>query len=210
MSSVVEVKCCYCVSSEHRNNLKETRRMKKKTSHVKRRHKRRNSSSTSSSGNESNGNDHVGSVMRKKTGYPNVEWRAIPVDHLRAHPCYSPLPQPHSIRILRSWRDVSLFRQSSWQWELLHRARVTSSRIAAVLGMLEPAAADAMGVPKSLCGHRRAVLDMVASRATQPCQQRRRHCGGRFALNWPMARDRHPAIFRILARYGPGHPWPRP
>ena len=34
----------------------------------------------------------------KKTGLPNVEWRSIPFDHLRAHPCYSPLPQPHSVR----------------------------------------------------------------------------------------------------------------
>ncbi len=81
---------------------------------------------------------------------PDIYWRAIPMDHLRLHPNYKPLPHPSTITILHSLEDVRNFRQDSWQWDLLHSGRCTTSQASQALGLLEPNVAKLLGIPRSL------------------------------------------------------------
>jgi len=72
------------------------------------------------------------------------------MEHLRSHPLYIPLPHPNTITHLNSLEDVRHFRQDSWQWDELHKGRCTTSQAAPALGLLEPNAARALGIPRSL------------------------------------------------------------
>lgn len=81
---------------------------------------------------------------------PNVLWGHIPLDHIRKHPQFVPLPTPESIHALESTEDVRNFRQESWQWDVLHEGRMTTSQAVAALGFLEPRAGDILGVPRGL------------------------------------------------------------
>lgn len=81
---------------------------------------------------------------------PDVYWRAVPMEHLRHHPNFEALPHPDTIRELKSLEDVRLFRQDSWQWDALHGGRCTTSQATAALGLLEPQAGNALGIPRSL------------------------------------------------------------
>jgi hypothetical protein len=83
-------------------------------------------------------------------------WVYIPEDHLRAHPLYKQLPVVESIRKLNSFSDLSLFRQSSLQWNLMHTGRLTTSRAAGATGMLEKKHARKLGIPDSLSGNGKA------------------------------------------------------
>ena len=82
--------------------------------------------------------------------YPNILWGAVPMDHLRLHPHFVPLPPPTQVRSLSTLQDVNLFRQDSWQWDALHSGRMTTSQAAAALGFLEPSAAQDLDIPRSL------------------------------------------------------------
>jgi len=82
--------------------------------------------------------------------YPDIHWRAIPMEHLREHPLFIPLPIPDQITHLKYLEDVRYFRQDSWQWDALHSGRCTTSQVAPALGFLEPMAAKALGIPRSL------------------------------------------------------------
>ncbi len=79
----------------------------------------------------------------------NVMWRAIPMDDLRRHPLYIPLHE-NGPEIISSTKDLSKFRQSSYQWNILHTGRLTTSMIAGSLGLLESKASTHLGIPKSL------------------------------------------------------------
>ena len=81
----------------------------------------------------------------------NVMWRAIPMEDLRRHPLYTPLNE-NGPEIISSTKDLSKFRQSSYQWNILHTGRLTTSMIAGGLGLLESKASTYLGVPKSLRG----------------------------------------------------------
>lgn len=81
---------------------------------------------------------------------PDINWRAIPMEHLRSHPLYIPLPHPDTIFHLRSLEEVRTFRQDSWQWDALHSGRCTTSQAAPALGLLEPNASKELGIPRSL------------------------------------------------------------
>jgi hypothetical protein len=81
---------------------------------------------------------------------PDVRWRSIPIEHLRHHPQFRPLPLPETITRLESMEDVRFFRQESWQWDALHEGRCTTSQAVAALGFLEAKAGDRLGVPKGL------------------------------------------------------------
>lgn len=81
---------------------------------------------------------------------PDVHWRAIPMEHLRHHPIFDPLPNPNSIMHLKTLEDVRYFRQDSWQWDALHAGRCTTSQAAAALGLLEPKVGGVLGIPRSL------------------------------------------------------------
>ena len=96
-----------------------------------------------------------GSISRKsrKTrsgNLPDVLWRSIPLEHIRRHPLFVPLPDPESIDHLDSKEDVRNFRQESWQWDVLHEGRMTTSQAVAALGFLEPGVGEILGVPKGL------------------------------------------------------------
>jgi len=81
---------------------------------------------------------------------PDVYWRAIPMEHLRAHPCFKQLQYPEEIKQIEKLEDVKYFRQDSWQWDMLHAGRCTTSQATPALGMLEPNAATLLQIPKSL------------------------------------------------------------
>ena len=90
-------------------------------------------------------------MKHRMTGnIPDVHWRAIPLDHLRHHPSFEPLPHPDTITQLASPEDVRLFRQDSWQWDALHSGRCTTSQATAALGLLESRAGSELGIPRSL------------------------------------------------------------
>ena len=56
---------------------------------------------------------------------PDVYWRSIPMDHLRLHPNFVPLPHPSKIEKLPTKEHVRFFRQDSWQWDFLHQVGVS-------------------------------------------------------------------------------------
>jgi len=83
---------------------------------------------------------------------PNINWRRIPMDHLRYHPNFEPLSTDYKKDLypLSSVSEVSSFRQESWQWDALHVGRCTTSRSCSALGFLEPMASKELGIPRSL------------------------------------------------------------
>jgi len=86
----------------------------------------------------------------------NVYWRCISMEDLRLHPLYIPLPPSNTVNIT-SVESLSLFRQDSLEWSLLHRGRLTTSKAAACLGLYEPTAAELLNVPRSLTSHHRVL-----------------------------------------------------
>lgn len=86
---------------------------------------------------------------------PDVYWRCIPMEHLRQHPKFISLPIPESIHYINTLNDIQTFRQDSWQWDMLHIGRCTTSQAVAALGFLEPLAAQYLGIPKSFRSHSR-------------------------------------------------------
>ncbi len=99
---------------------------------------------------------HQKQSKKKKHSYkyygnlPDIHWRAIPMEHLRSHPYFIPLPHPDTIKHLSKLEDARNFRQDSWQWDELHRGRCTTSQAAPALGFLEPYAASDLNIPRSL------------------------------------------------------------
>merc|ERR1712151_1487048 len=80
---------------------------------------------------------------------PDIEWRAISMDHLRHHPNFIPLPQPHTISSIANIQDINQFRQDSWQWDELHKGRCTTSIASSALGFLDPIPSKILNVPLS-------------------------------------------------------------
>lgn len=123
---------------------------------------RKSSSANTSSGRKKRKSGNEKKYLQNKRGQhgvnyikPNV-WCFIPECHLRAHPSYQALPAPDSILELESYACLSRFRQSSRQWRVMHEGRLTTSRAAAAMGILEPVAAAKLGIPKSLSGNSKA------------------------------------------------------
>ena len=140
------------------NSLRDVMRMRstieRKRECTKERRRRRSGAETTEE-EEGVGEEESASTRRGGTT-PNIFWLHVPEDDLRAHPTYSPLPPPECIEILESWIDVSNFRQDSTQWARLHDGRLTTSRAAGVLGVLEPDAARKLSIPRGLCGSHKA------------------------------------------------------
>lgn len=88
---------------------------------------------------------------------PNIMWRSIPMDHVRIHPMFVPLPDASDV-ILQSLSELCLFRQDSWQWDALHQGRLTTSNLAAILGFYEAKTSSLLKIPKSLQGHSRVQI----------------------------------------------------
>ena len=92
-------------------------------------------------------NQHNSSGTALTSGnHPDIHWRSIPMEHLRLHPRFRPLPKMVQ-QELTALEQCRQFRQESWQWEALHRGRCTTSQAVAALGFLEPTAGEALGVP---------------------------------------------------------------
>ncbi len=111
--------------------------------------KNRNNNNRNKKPNNSN-NKNNKRRKRHSGNLPDVLWRHIPLEDVRKHPLFVPLPEPESIRHLESMEDVRNFRQESWQWDVLHQGRMTTSQAVAALGFLEPKAGGILGVPKGL------------------------------------------------------------
>jgi hypothetical protein len=110
------------------------------------------------------------SVPRGKA--PNIDWQAITMEDLRAHPLYGELPHPLEVDLgelgtlsagytdpasLGKRMMLQQFRQDSWQWDALHAGRLTTSKAASCLGFYEERAGKKLGVPRSLRGHMKAL-----------------------------------------------------
>jgi hypothetical protein len=106
-----------------------------------------------------------GREWRPRGAVPNIEWRAISMDELRAHPFFIELPEAHTV-VATTPADFRLFRQDSRQWWACHAGRITTSACASCLGVYEERSAAFLGVPPSLRGHGKA-LDAHA-RLTTP------------------------------------------
>ena len=87
---------------------------------------------------------------------PNVAWRAVSMEELRAHPYFLALPEPHTV-FPTCAADLRLYRQDSRQWWVCHAGRVTTSACAPCLGLYEERAASLLGVPPSLRGRNKAL-----------------------------------------------------
>lgn len=118
------------------------------------RNRRNNSTKSSSSQNQESAGVKFAKVGKRKKpnngNLPDILWRSIPLEHVRKHPLFVPLPEPETIHHLESMEDVRNFRQESWQWDVLHQGRMTTSQAVAALGFLEPKAGGILGVPKGL------------------------------------------------------------
>mmetsp|Transcript_28 Transcript_28/g.60 ORF Transcript_28/g.60 Transcript_28/m.60 type:complete len:624 (+) Transcript_28:197-2068(+) len=100
--------------------------------------------------NSTKGSRRTRQKHRMTGNIPDVYWRAVPLEHLRHHPRFEPLPHPDTVKELKSLEDVRLFRQESWQWDALHSGRCTTSQATAALGLLDPEAGSVLGIPRSL------------------------------------------------------------
>ena len=87
---------------------------------------------------------------------PNLEWRAIAMNDVRTHPLYFALEDPRAV-LCQGVADYWRFRQGTWQWDLLHDGRLTTSKMGPALGIYEGVAQRSLGVPQSLAGHHKAL-----------------------------------------------------
>ena len=87
---------------------------------------------------------------------PNIAWRAVSMDELRAHPAFIALPLPDTVAPAAP-ADLRLYRQDSRQWWECHAGRISTSACASCLGVYEDRAASLLGVPPSLRGHGKAL-----------------------------------------------------
>lgn len=101
---------------------------------------------------------HKRANHRKARGNsPNIFWRAIPMWSLRSHPIYLRLPNAQELDAVNGPQDFTLLRQDSEAWWTTHGGRLTSGSCAAALGFYEEKSAHILGVPSSLCCHKKAV-----------------------------------------------------
>ena len=87
---------------------------------------------------------------------PNIEWRAVSMEELRAHPSFVALPQAELV-VPATAADLRLFRQDSRQWWACHAGRISTSACASCLGVYESRSASWLGVPPSLRGRSKAL-----------------------------------------------------
>ncbi|RYG40628.1 hypothetical protein EON68_03995, partial [archaeon] len=85
----------------------------------------------------------------------NMRWQALPSTHLGCHPAFirllpSCVPPPTIPSIPASIRGIP---QHTELWSACHAGRLTTSRLAAFLGMFESAVGKRLGMPKSLLTH---------------------------------------------------------
>ena len=71
------------------------------------------------------------------------------MDHLRQHPSFVALPLPDDLPKLSNLEDVRNIRQDSWQWDVLHDGRCTTSQAVAALGFLECKAGRLLEIPST-------------------------------------------------------------
>lgn len=93
---------------------------------------------------------------------PNIEYRSIPRQHLRQHPLYIPLYPPgsndgstssSSIDKLNNAVNFRLFAEDTVEWNRLHFGRLTTSKLAAYVGLYEKKPSHKLNIPGSLRGH---------------------------------------------------------
>lgn len=100
-------------------------------------------------------------IMASITGvHPNVTWRSVSDDHLCGHPLFTPLsktsPSLPSGR-LHPKAAIRCIPQHTYDWDSLHSGRLTTSKLAAFLGVYEASPSARLKIPRSLRGHGKAV-----------------------------------------------------
>lgn len=79
---------------------------------------------------------------------PNVHWRAVDLDELRAMPRYRALPPVSSIE-LGSPCSFRYLRQDHPAWAAAHQGVLTTGSLKEALGLSEPDTLQRMGMPRS-------------------------------------------------------------
>lgn len=85
--------------------------------------------------------------------HANIHWRAVAESDLSQHPLYRSLGAVNK----GETSDPRMIPQHSVQWEELHYGRLTTSKLASILGFYEQDIAEFLGIPRSLRGHHRVV-----------------------------------------------------
>lgn len=80
---------------------------------------------------------------------PNVHWRGIAIEELRAHPRFISLPPASDVR-LAGPETFHYIRQDEPLWDELHDGVLTSRYLLGALGMREPQAARILGLPRAV------------------------------------------------------------
>ena len=80
---------------------------------------------------------------------PNVHWRGITMEELRTHPRFISLPPASDVR-LAGPETFHYVRQDEPLWDELHDGVLTSRYLLGALGMREPEAARALGLPRAV------------------------------------------------------------
>ena len=113
-------------------------------------------SSTASGGGSSNGSRRRRRQHQQqrrpafiKGRNPNIHWRALSTDDFRAHPRVIGLPPVDGIQ-LAGPQTFWWVRQDDPLWDELHDGVLTSRHLLAALGMREPRAARASGLPRAV------------------------------------------------------------
>jgi len=93
--------------------------------------------------------------MATAMAFCNTARRAVDEELLTIHPLFVPLAPPVVPPTVAASR---LYKQHSSEWTALHEGRLTTSRLAAFLGCLEPSGPAArLSVPQHLRGHQHAI-----------------------------------------------------
>lgn len=141
--------------------------------------------------------------------FPDIHWRAVPMDHLRLHPLFSNLPTPESITRLDSLEDVRMFTQESWQWDALHSGRCTTSKAASALGLLEPSAGHALNIPVSWRkGGKSAYYRLRQTPLDTLEEMNRVLCSKRMNVMQPMIHESEQPVWVIPAARNDGSSFP--
>eukprot|EP00526_Cylindrotheca_closterium_P005736 CAMPEP_0113619304 /NCGR_PEP_ID=MMETSP0017_2-20120614/9800_1 /TAXON_ID=2856 /ORGANISM="Cylindrotheca closterium" /LENGTH=581 /DNA_ID=CAMNT_0000528873 /DNA_START=88 /DNA_END=1833 /DNA_ORIENTATION=+ /assembly_acc=CAM_ASM_000147 len=130
--------------STRSNGIKNINKTKKKKSNSGKKNGKKGKNTK-----KNNNNNNSSPQIRRHGNFPDVFWRCVPMEHLRQHPNFVPLPLPESIDHIAELEDIRWFRQESWQWDAIHEGRCTTSQAVAALGFLEPKAGRILGVPRS-------------------------------------------------------------
>ncbi|KAK9803265.1 hypothetical protein WJX72_002909 [[Myrmecia] bisecta] len=83
---------------------------------------------------------------------PNLYYRAISMDQLRAHPHFNGLPPVEKVPLYNT-QSYRYIRQDNPLWDALHSGVLTTGILNGTLGFYEQGASKRLGIPWSMVSH---------------------------------------------------------